>query len=74
MDKNNYKVFYWAPDYSFCGFATSDQVQSTAKKWMKDKRLKMTERMDRGDKTEDLVNNVSHIPEIMKLLHHTNLD
>ena len=24
MDKKNYKLFYWAPDYSFCGFATKD--------------------------------------------------
>ena len=24
MHKNNYKVFYWAPDYSFCGFAPSE--------------------------------------------------
>lgn len=24
MDQKNYKVFYWAPDYSYCGFATSN--------------------------------------------------
>eukprot|EP00350_Pseudokeronopsis_sp_OXSARD2_P010105 CAMPEP_0170554612 /NCGR_PEP_ID=MMETSP0211-20121228/12489_1 /TAXON_ID=311385 /ORGANISM="Pseudokeronopsis sp., Strain OXSARD2" /LENGTH=70 /DNA_ID=CAMNT_0010863837 /DNA_START=918 /DNA_END=1130 /DNA_ORIENTATION=- len=44
MDSSNYKMFYWAPDYSFCGFATSEQVKSTAKKWMVDKKLKMNER------------------------------
>jgi hypothetical protein len=44
MDDKNYKVFYWAPDYSFCGFATSEQVKSTASKWMKDKKLGISER------------------------------
>ena len=34
MDSNNYKIFYWAPDYSFCGFATNKEVRQTAKKWL----------------------------------------
>ena len=77
MDQKNYKVFYWAPDYSFCGFATSDEVSQTAKKWMKDKSLKIGDRGGGGithkddKRKEELVNNVSHIPEIMKMIHHT---
>ena len=38
MKDDNYKVFYWAPDYSFCGFATSGEVKATAKKWLEQNR------------------------------------
>jgi hypothetical protein len=72
MDDKNYKVFYWAPDYSFCGFATSEQVKSTASKWMKDKKLGISERQFIENKSkESLTSNVSQIPEIMRFLRNT---
>ncbi|CDW85717.1 UNKNOWN [Stylonychia lemnae] len=75
MDDKNYKVFYWAPDYSFCGFATSEQVRSTASKWMKDKKLGISERQIIENKSKDsLTSNVSQIPEIMRFLRNTQLD
>lgn len=39
MNDKHYKIFYWAPDYSFCGFATNNEVSKTAKVWMKNKNL-----------------------------------
>eukprot|EP00347_Sterkiella_histriomuscorum_P018866 403343872 len=76
MNDKNYKMFYWAPDYSFCGFATQEQVKQTAKKWMKDKRLNLGERQitERDRSREYLTSNVSHIPEIMKYIKNTKLD
>lgn len=39
-----------------------------------DKNLKMSERRtNKDDKKEELINNVSYIPEIMKVLNHSNL-
>ena len=72
MDTKNYKMFYWAPDYSFCGFASSEQVEQTASKWLKDKRLNFQTRkyLDK-DGSSHIVQNVSSIPEIMKYLKNT---
>ena len=28
---NDYRGFYWAPDYSFCGFASNTNIEKTAK-------------------------------------------
>ncbi len=62
MNQKNYKVFYWAPDYSFCGFATPSQVESTAHKWLKDRnKLGVSERQIRENK-DDITHNVSAIP------------
>jgi hypothetical protein len=27
--------FYWAPDYSFCGFAANTNIDQTFKSWQK---------------------------------------
>lgn len=74
MNKKNFKVFYWAPDYSFCGFAPSDQVRQTGMMWMKDKKLKLGARSYRVDKSEDCIKNVSSIPELMEAINHSNLE
>jgi hypothetical protein len=68
-------VFYWAPDYSFCGFATSNQVESTAQKWLRDRRkLGVGERQFHESKSkDDITNNVSYIPEISKYLRNTQI-
>lgn len=41
---------------------------------MMDKNLKISERRtNKDDKKDELISNVSHIPEIMKVLNHSNL-
>lgn len=39
---------------------------------MKDKTIPITDRMD--EKSQSILANVSPIPEMMKVLNHTNLD
>jgi len=78
LDERKYKVFYWAPDYSFCGFATSGQVENTAKKWLRDKKLRISERAggidkDQGKETNALLSNVSPIPELTKILKKSEM-
>lgn len=74
MDQKNYKMFYWAPDYSYCGFATSGEVKETAKKWLKNRKAKLNDRGDHNEKGSEMISNISPIPELMQVLSHTNLE
>ncbi len=31
-----FRAFYWSPDYSFCGFATEESIKKSAKQWQKE--------------------------------------
>jgi hypothetical protein len=67
MDEKKFKHFYWAPDYSFCGFATSSHVAKTGNRWLRDKKMKLTDRSSEQEKNlvgqkVNLLNNVAHIP------------
>ena len=42
---DEYRGFYWAPDYSFCGFAPNAKIEKTAKQWVSNEKIKVGERL-----------------------------
>jgi hypothetical protein len=79
LHPNNYKIFYWAPDYSFCGFATTNKIKQTALRWQKHPKLDFSAHSDPNEAIKRIgdgtsLNNIAGVPQLANILKKTQIE